>query len=201
MAIVIICYGVIVPIANIEKCKALGGFKSFIEKEKLSIGKKMLYDNFLFKDGAMDPYDVQTICKFWVQQGLTEFEYKDGEKCWKDLCVVDSLGGPTLSCDWLNYGIYKGSMCVWLKGTPKGNVIHPYSEVKKSVLEQLKMKQQKPIKILGEPIDQENFPILHRWAKRNLQTLESQLQSLADKWHEGSVGSAMAALESDMEHG
>ncbi|PIX74387.1 hypothetical protein CO083_03840 [Candidatus Roizmanbacteria bacterium CG_4_9_14_0_8_um_filter_34_12] len=57
------------------------------------------------------------------------------------------------------------------------------------------------ISILGETIDKENFPILYKWAKDNSETLEQQLKSLADKWHEGSIISAMQALESDLEHG
>lgn len=55
--------------------------------------------------------------------------------------------------------------------------------------------------ILGESINQEYFPVLYKWAKTNPDTLKKTLQSLANKWHEGSIGSAMQALESDMEHG
>ena len=55
--------------------------------------------------------------------------------------------------------------------------------------------------ILGESIDQEYFPILYKWAKSNPDTLKTTLQSLADKWHQGSIASAMQSLESDMEHG
>lgn len=59
----------------------------------------------------------------------------------------------------------------------------------------------KSIKILGEDIDQVNFPILYKWAKENPETLESQLKSIAKAWHEGNIRSAMQALESDLEHG
>lgn len=57
------------------------------------------------------------------------------------------------------------------------------------------------ILILGEIIDKENFPKLYNWVKTNPKTLESQLKSIAKAWHEGSIISAMQALESDLEHG
>ncbi len=59
----------------------------------------------------------------------------------------------------------------------------------------------KSIKILGEEINQENFPILYKWAQEHPETLEQQLKSVADKWHNGNITSAMQALESDLEHG
>lgn len=62
------------------------------------------------------------------------------------------------------------------------------------------MKKQKPIKILGEMIDSENFPVLYKWAKTHPETLEIQLKSIAKAWHEGSITSAMVAFESDLEH-
>lgn len=55
--------------------------------------------------------------------------------------------------------------------------------------------------ILGETIDKKSFPRLYNWAKNNPETLEDQLKSIADKWHNGSIASAIQALESDLEHG
>ncbi|OGH11803.1 MAG: hypothetical protein A2857_04920 [Candidatus Levybacteria bacterium RIFCSPHIGHO2_01_FULL_36_15] len=55
--------------------------------------------------------------------------------------------------------------------------------------------------VLGESLDRVNFPKLYKWAKDNPETLEQQLKSIADKWHNGSIGAAMQALESDLEHG
>jgi len=63
------------------------------------------------------------------------------------------------------------------------------------------MKKGKPIKVLGEMIDPDNMPKLYSWAKGNPETLDTQLKSLAYKWHNGSIGAAMQTLESDLEHG
>lgn len=59
----------------------------------------------------------------------------------------------------------------------------------------------KKVSILGESIDQENMPILYKWAKTNPETLESQLKSIAKAWHRGNIRAAMQALESDLQHG
>ena len=54
--------------------------------------------------------------------------------------------------------------------------------------------------VLGEELDQENFPVLRRAALHDLPHLESQVRSVANAWHEGDVVSALQALESDLEH-
>ena len=62
-------------------------------------------------------------------------------------------------------------------------------------------KMKKQIQILGKIIDYKYYPKLYRWAKTNPETLEDQIKSIAKAWHEGSIVSAMQALESDLEHG
>lgn len=57
------------------------------------------------------------------------------------------------------------------------------------------------ITVLGEAVDKDNFPKLYQWANNNRETLEDQLKSLANSWHNGSIAAAMLALESDLEHG
>ena len=54
------------------------------------------------------------------------------------------------------------------------------------------------IVVLGVELDKENFPVLYDWAKSNPATLAKQLQSIADKWHEGNLNMAAICLESDL---
>lgn len=61
-------------------------------------------------------------------------------------------------------------------------------------------RNEKTIQILGEEIDSENMPILYKWAQTHPDTLAAQLQSIANAWHEGDIGSAMIAFESDLAH-
>jgi len=64
----------------------------------------------------------------------------------------------------------------------------------------MKKRNTKVITILGEIIDSDNQPILYQKAKLNKSELERQIKSVADKWHEGSVRSAILSLESDLLH-
>src|SRR3989344_4400326 len=114
MAIVIKFLSVIIPLANVEKCTSVGGVKGILEKQKEYVGKRVRVDEFLYKDGAMSPADIETIVNFWQDQGLALTEIKDGKQVWKDLCVVDMASGPTLSCDWLKYD--KETFTVRMKG-------------------------------------------------------------------------------------
>lgn len=54
--------------------------------------------------------------------------------------------------------------------------------------------------ILGEELDEKDFPNLCKWAKTNPDTLIEQIKSIAQKWHEGSYSSAIIALEVDLSH-
>ena len=63
------------------------------------------------------------------------------------------------------------------------------------------MSNQKPIIILGEPVDPDNMPKLYQKAVLNPEELARQVHSIATAWHEGSVRAALIALESDLEHG
>jgi hypothetical protein len=62
-------------------------------------------------------------------------------------------------------------------------------------------KSNKTLTILGEDIDPDNEPKLYKWALTNPETLERQLKSIANAWHEGNIRAAIIALESDLEHG
>ncbi|MFA5895199.1 MAG: hypothetical protein WC851_05485 [Candidatus Shapirobacteria bacterium] len=125
MSIKVIFYGVVIPLVNVEKCKAIGGVKGILEKQKDSVGKRVLVDDYLYKDGAMSPGDIEDIVDFWQDQGLVPTELKDGKQVWKDLCVVDMSYGATLPCDWLEVdrSNYPDPPIVWMKGKPKGEIV------------------------------------------------------------------------------
>ena len=59
----------------------------------------------------------------------------------------------------------------------------------------------KPIRVGKELIDPDNHPILYEKAQKNKPELVRQLKSVAEKWHEGNLRSAILALESDLQHG
>lgn len=110
----------IVPIKKID-LHYPGGFKAFFAQYRSIFGSKFWHDQYLFRDGTMNPKDTQDLVNFWEERGLTAFEERNGEKWWKDMCVVDFFAGPTLPCDWLQY--YSTDHSVNLKVKPKGQVI------------------------------------------------------------------------------
>lgn len=104
MAVPVRFISVVIPIAVIEeKCKDIGGLKGVLDINKKWVGKKIKYDEHLYKDGAMSPDDIEQIIEFWKKHGLIPIEEREGKKYWNDLCVIDQFSGPTLPCDWIEY--------------------------------------------------------------------------------------------------
>ena len=102
MAVGLEYVSLIVPIKNIEEYYP-GGFKKYKNDNKNSIGASIWYDEHLLRDGAMNRYDIGRLIEEWESYGLKGVVEVDGEKQWKDLCVVDYFAGPTLPCAWLKY--------------------------------------------------------------------------------------------------
>ena len=101
MSIALEFIDLIVPVALI-RAKYPGGWAQCLEDHKQMIGGKVWYDDHLFRDGAMSPRDMGALVAEWEGLGFIATGERDGEKCFKDLCVAEGmLGGPTLTCDWL----------------------------------------------------------------------------------------------------
>ena len=126
MAIEIQFFNLIIPIKNFKKCKEFNNLKRILSRYNPdAIGKIILYDKYFFRDGAMGMEEIEDEIKFWKKQGLKLTKIKNNKKYWNDLCVVDSIDGPTLPCDWLVFVKPKSKQrpYVYLKGRPKGNVV------------------------------------------------------------------------------
>ncbi len=119
---------VIIPVSKIDTSKFVGGLLNHLSENDGLTGKNIYCDEYLYRDGAMGPPDIEQIVKFWEDQGLVLHEEIDGKKHWKDLCVVDMMDGPTLPCDWIEFdrvwddkdGYFS---YVYLKGKPKGLLV------------------------------------------------------------------------------
>jgi hypothetical protein len=121
MSIYLEFINLIIPIRTIEE-KYDGGWKQCLEDHKNLIGKKVWYDEHLFKDGAMSPQDMGDIVKEWKGRGFMSTVEIEGQKHWVDMCVVEGMvGGATLPCDWLEYDEDSGG--VFLKGHKPGKII------------------------------------------------------------------------------
>lgn len=116
----------IIPIDKINSVYP-GGFKKFKDDHKQGFFGRLYHDDFLFRDGAMNPIDIDGLVNEWEAMGLKGIKEIDGQEQWLDFCVVEGMyGGPTLPCDWLEYD--SENNCVYLKGKPKGELIGPNRE-------------------------------------------------------------------------
>ena len=120
MAIALEFIDFIVPISVIHQ-KYPGGWDQCLKDHEPLIGGRVWFDDHLLRDGAMNPGDIESLIDEWTALGFQPIEDRDGERFWKDCCVVESMfGGATLPCDWLEIGDDVRS--AWLKGTTPGQI-------------------------------------------------------------------------------
>ena len=123
MAVRLDCIDLIVPIATIE-AKYPGGWAQCLDDHREAIGRRVWYDEHLFRDGAMSPFDMQLKLDEWAAIGFQLYGKRMGKRIWKDVCVVDGLAdGPTLPCPWLQVDM--AQQCALLVGQPHGDLIGP----------------------------------------------------------------------------
>lgn len=120
----------IVPIAVIRQ-KYPGGWDACLKDHAPLIGGRVWYDEHLFRDGAMNPRDIESLLEEWTELGFTPFEERDGKQHWKDVCVAECcFGGATLPCSWLESDT---EQCIaYLTGHPAGQIIGSEAYMKKA---------------------------------------------------------------------
>ena len=70
-----------------------------------SLGTRVWYDEHLFRDGAMNPIDMENLVNAWRDIGF-QAVLINGEKKWLDCCVIDeNFETLSLSCDWVEIDI------------------------------------------------------------------------------------------------
>lgn len=121
MAIALEFIGFVIPVAII-RTKYPGGWEQCLIDHRNLIGGRVWYDEHLFRDGAMKPSDIGHLVDEWTELGFQLTETLDGQRIWKDACVVESmLGGPTLPCTWIE--VDTENRFAFLKGQPPGEVV------------------------------------------------------------------------------
>ena len=91
-------------IVNIHAVRAKypGGWEACLKDHAPLIGGRVWYDDYLFRDGAMGPQGIEALVEEWTALGLVGRAQVDGQDCWIDFCVHESMfGGATLPCAWL----------------------------------------------------------------------------------------------------
>ena len=110
----------IVPIKTIEQ-KYPGGWEQCLADHAHLIGGRVWYDKHLFRDGAMNPMDIEWLVNYWTDLGFICSSEIDGQKIWHDVCVFEGLfGEATMPCDWIEFD--PTLRAVYLKGADIGEV-------------------------------------------------------------------------------
>lgn len=110
----------IVPISTIEE-KYPGGWEQCLIDHQPAIGGRVWFDDWLFRDGAMNHPAMEALLGEWWKLGFECHAEKDGRRYWKDVCVFEGrAGGTGMPCDWL--GVDMVSQTVYLKGTEPGEI-------------------------------------------------------------------------------
>jgi hypothetical protein len=124
MALELKFIGVAVPVATIQRLEREGRLSRPVRLDPGLNGiLTAWWDEHLYLSSAMNWYDAGADLRFWEECGLTLLRERNGQKCWEDVCAVESGRGPTLPCDWIEYDPSDNS--VYLRGKGKGTVIGP----------------------------------------------------------------------------
>ena len=125
MAIRLQFINLVVPVATLERVLASqGGFQGFIQKQGSFLGDMVWHDAYLCRvEGAMNWTDVEEMVARWEVHGLQGLVGVAPQQWWKDFAVCASKRGASFPCDWLQYDAVDN--CVFLSGTPKGEVRGP----------------------------------------------------------------------------
>jgi hypothetical protein len=123
MSIFLQFYNVLIPIKILEeKVAPIEEIMKWKDKERN--GYKPFHDKHLYHEGAMGPDGIERIVDFWQEKGINPFVIKNGKEYWDEMCMVDSFGGVSAPCDWIEVGPYNENLIfhAWLKDKDKGNI-------------------------------------------------------------------------------
>jgi len=121
MAIMTEFLDLIVPITIINE-KYPGGWERCLKDHHQALNARVWFDNYLFRDGAMNHDAMKTLLDAWWKLGFECYAAHDGIMCWKDVCVYEGMqGGAGMPCKWLAEDPVTRS--VYLKGTEQGEII------------------------------------------------------------------------------
>jgi hypothetical protein len=102
MAIGLEFINLIIPIALIRD-RYPGGWEACLRDHTPVLGKRVWYDEYLFRDGALSPDEVKARMEGWAILGFEPMHREGGGWRWEDLAIVDcAAGGATMPCHWLD---------------------------------------------------------------------------------------------------
>lgn len=118
MAVYLEFLNLVIPKSVIDE-KYPGGWE-----QCLADGRGTWNDEYLLREGAMSPMDIEILLDSWKRKGLQPTKRSRGEIAWRDLCIIQTPSqSPTLPCDWIE--IAEDGRHAWLKGRTPGAIVGP----------------------------------------------------------------------------
>ena len=123
MAIRLQFISLVIPVTTLER--VLAPEESGLLDSQDPLLREMTWrDAYLCRlEDAMNWSDVDEMVARWEARGLQGLVGVGPQQWWKDFAVCASGRGATFPCDWLVYDV--ADNCVYLAGTPKGEVVGP----------------------------------------------------------------------------
>ena len=110
MSIPIEFMNIIIPVEVIE-AKYLGGWAQCqIDLQVNEVGSPRWSDGELFRDGAMNHWDMNAIIGFWEELGLVGEFGRGSTRRWKDYCLDATLSSEKIKCAWLRFDEKEGQV-------------------------------------------------------------------------------------------
>jgi hypothetical protein len=120
MAILIEFVDLIIPVATIERCTAVGGLAGFLREEAEWVGRMVWWDEHLCRaGGAMGSAGIPAMIAKWESRGLRAYSGVGKDQLFCDFCIVDAWQGPIRPCSWLSFE----KAIAWHKDFPSGNAL------------------------------------------------------------------------------
>lgn len=81
-----------------------GGWSKLLSDYGLAANKqraRFWRDDYLFRDGAMNPLSMKSIVDRWEEKGFVGLREVDGKRIWVDYCVYEGMWPSEYECAWL----------------------------------------------------------------------------------------------------
>ncbi|MEG1380379.1 MAG: hypothetical protein RR303_03155 [Bacteroidales bacterium] len=101
----------VIPVKNIEKAYP-GGYEQYKTDNPDSFKRPFLFDDDLVCDQVVMGPDLGERIEELEMLGLKGVAENGGVRYWRDFCVMDQMGGPTLNCPWISWNPHDGASFV-----------------------------------------------------------------------------------------
>jgi hypothetical protein len=86
------------------EAKHPGGWDKFLKENGFHAGMQRIrfsLDDYLYRCGAMNPLDIQSMAEHWGKKGFVGLSQVNGKQVWTDYCIYEGFWPLEYDCPWL----------------------------------------------------------------------------------------------------